>query len=207
MHWIDPDGLPEVSGTVDRFLLNPHGCPDGLLLTDGTEIHFPPHLGAAVVAVAPPGRRVGVQGVRPRAAPNMVSAIAITASDGTRIVDHGPPADAEGRKSKPHGESHRRRMIVEGVVRAPIHGPKGETRGVLLEDGRILRFRPEGWPQGAEWLGPGRPIAAEGDGISTALGVVIEAQAIGPTKDDLRPTGSKTPKPHAKAGHHPPHAA
>ncbi len=29
MHWIDPDCLPEVKGTVERFLLNPHGEIDG----------------------------------------------------------------------------------------------------------------------------------------------------------------------------------
>jgi hypothetical protein len=50
MHWIDPAHLPETKGTVDRFLLNPHGDADGLLLTDGMEVHFPPHMAKKVVA-------------------------------------------------------------------------------------------------------------------------------------------------------------
>ena len=29
MHWIDPDHLPEVAGTVDLFLVNKHGEADG----------------------------------------------------------------------------------------------------------------------------------------------------------------------------------
>ena len=29
MHWLDPDHLPEISGTFERFLLNPHGTPTG----------------------------------------------------------------------------------------------------------------------------------------------------------------------------------
>ena len=33
MHWIDPAHLPETKGTVDRFLINPHG--DVLTARDG----------------------------------------------------------------------------------------------------------------------------------------------------------------------------
>ena len=43
MHWIDPDHLPEITGTVDQFLVNKHGEADGFLLTDGEEVHVPPH--------------------------------------------------------------------------------------------------------------------------------------------------------------------
>ena len=31
MHWIDPDHLPEVGGTVELFLMNKHGEADGFL--------------------------------------------------------------------------------------------------------------------------------------------------------------------------------
>ena len=44
MHWIDPDHLPEVGGTVELFLMNKHGEADGFLMTDGREVHVPPHL-------------------------------------------------------------------------------------------------------------------------------------------------------------------
>ena len=50
MDWIDSAYLPETKGTLDRFLLNPHGDADGLLLTDGMEVHFPPHMSKPVVA-------------------------------------------------------------------------------------------------------------------------------------------------------------
>ncbi|MGB6175867.1 MAG: hypothetical protein WBF43_05930 [Methylocella sp.] len=36
--------LPETPGTVRRFTLTPIGELDGVILTDGTEIHLPPHL-------------------------------------------------------------------------------------------------------------------------------------------------------------------
>lgn len=44
MHWIDPDQLPETRGTVRRFLLNPHGEPDGFILDRDRQVHFPPIL-------------------------------------------------------------------------------------------------------------------------------------------------------------------
>jgi len=35
MHWIDPDSLPELQGTVERFVLNPHGEVDGFVMLGG----------------------------------------------------------------------------------------------------------------------------------------------------------------------------
>jgi hypothetical protein len=31
MHWLDPDHLPETTGTLGRFLLNPHGETGGMI--------------------------------------------------------------------------------------------------------------------------------------------------------------------------------
>jgi hypothetical protein len=68
MHWIDPDHLPEITGIVDQFLVNKHGEADGFLLTDGEEVHVPPHLSARLLRNALPGSQVKVRGVRPRRA-------------------------------------------------------------------------------------------------------------------------------------------
>jgi hypothetical protein len=46
-----------VSGTVARFLMNPPGDVDGLVLTSGEEVRFPPHIGQAVVTAL--GGRAG----------------------------------------------------------------------------------------------------------------------------------------------------
>jgi hypothetical protein len=46
-----------VSGTVARFLVNPPGDVDGLVLTSGDEVRFPPHLGQMVVTAL--GGRTG----------------------------------------------------------------------------------------------------------------------------------------------------
>jgi hypothetical protein len=41
--------LPAVSGTVAHYTLTPRGDVDGLVLTDGTEVSFPPHLSTELV--------------------------------------------------------------------------------------------------------------------------------------------------------------
>jgi hypothetical protein len=53
MHWIDPDCLPETKGNVKRFLVNPHGKIEGVILNGAAEaalVHVPPHLSAEIEA-------------------------------------------------------------------------------------------------------------------------------------------------------------
>ncbi len=181
MHWIDPDYLPELKGTVDLFLLNPHGDSDGLILTDGSEVHFPPHLSRKIRKAIRPGDKVKVRGVRPRGA-DLVAAVAIEAADGKRIVDDGPPdEDEKGHKHGHHanGGAKRRKMQAEGVVRRALHGPKGEIRGALFEDGRMIRFPPHEAEAISGMLASGTHLAISGDGIETELGTVIEAHEFG----------------------------
>ena len=85
MHWIDPDHLPEITGIVDQFLVNKHGEADGFLLTDGEEVHVPPHLSARLLRDVRPGSEVKVRGVRPRGV-HMVAAVAIDTPNGRLLA-------------------------------------------------------------------------------------------------------------------------
>src|SRR5579859_121496 len=73
----DPSQLPAFHGNVAQYSLTPRGDVDGLILTDGTEVHLPPHLGPQLVFVAKPGDGVTVHGLRARAIP-MVQALSVT---------------------------------------------------------------------------------------------------------------------------------
>jgi hypothetical protein len=86
---VNLDQLPYVTSGVERFLLDPAGAAQGMLLTNGMQVHFAPHLGTRILAVIRPGNRVTVYGV---IAPDstMLDAVAVEAADGTRIVDNGP---------------------------------------------------------------------------------------------------------------------
>lgn len=65
VHWLDPNHLPEIVGIADRFLLNPHGQADGMILTNGTEVHLPPRLSDEIRAAIRLGDTVKVRCVRP----------------------------------------------------------------------------------------------------------------------------------------------
>jgi hypothetical protein len=190
MHWLDPDHLPEITGTVDRFLINPHGAVDGMLLDDGTEIHFPPHLSTQLLAAVKPGTEVWIRGVRPRGV-DMVAAVSLETADGKQVTDHGPPKDQDADK-KPTPDI-REPMGVEGIVQRVLHGPKGEARGALLEDGRIIRIPPHAAAALSDELTPGRRLAARGDGVTNPLGTVVAAKAIGASLSALQPVEPKKP--------------
>jgi hypothetical protein len=196
MHWLDPDHLPHVSAKVERFLLDPHGDVDGIILTNGIEVHSPPHLSDEIRAEIRPGDRVTVYGVRPRSA-DMIAAVAIDTADGKRILDNGPPKDHEKGKKRLRDaapEARHRKMEAAGSVLRALHGPKGEIRGCLLDTGTIVRFPAHAADSIVELLSPGAPLAVRGEGLVTELGTVIEAKEIGASKDATRSIKPKKPK-------------
>jgi hypothetical protein len=189
MHWIDPDHLPEVTGTVDQFLVNKHGEADGFLLTDGEEVHVPPHLSVRLLRHVRPGSLVKVRGVRPRGI-RMIAAVAIDTADG-RIVDNGPASreDEDAFEKAKHSP-----MTAQGIVKRSIHGPKGETRGAVLEDGRIVRLSPHEADRFAGLLAKGAKICVAGEGVTTSFGTVVEAHEIGASAETMKAIGPENSK-------------
>lgn len=189
MHWIDPDHLPEITGTVDQFLVNKHGEADGFLLTDGEEVHVPPHLSARLLRDVLPGSQVKVRGVRPRGV-RMVAAVAIDTAKG-RILDDGPDAreNDDAFEKAQHGH-----MTAQGIVKRSIHGPKGETRGAVLEDGRIIRLPPHEAERFSALLTKGAKLSVSGEGATTSFGTVVEAREIGASAETMKAVDPKKPK-------------
>jgi hypothetical protein len=200
MHWIDPDYLPEITGTVDQFLVNKHGEADGFLLTDGGEVHVPPHLSSQLLHDVRPGSEVRVRGIRPRGV-DMVAAVAIDTPRG-RILDQGPDVreDDEAFERAKHGP-----MSAQGIIKQVIHGPKGETRGAVLEDGRIIRLPPHEAKRLSDLLKKGARISVSGDGATTSFGTVVEAHEIGTSAQTLKPIEAKKPKHGPDQKHAPKH--
>jgi hypothetical protein len=201
MHWVDPDCLPAISGTMERFIVNPHGEVDGLVVMrdDGALmlVHTPPHLETDITAALTAGHRVSVRGIRPRGA-DLVAAVALTAEDGRTIVDEGPDRDRKDERRE-RSEPKRKLMEAAGAVRLSLFGPKGELRGALLADGIAVRVDPKAAKHCAALLRPGAALAARGDGLLTAYGRVIPAKEIGSDLSHLHPV--KPPKRDEKKDH------
>src|SRR5277367_6734802 len=118
----DDDQLPYVTSSVERFLVNPDGNADGMILLNGVEVYFAPYLSSAVLAAVQAGDRITVYGVLPMAEPMIVAAIIETMS-GARIEDSEltirrlPGIDAE----RWHKQRERSRLEVEALVRRILH--------------------------------------------------------------------------------------
>jgi hypothetical protein len=196
MHWLNPDYLPEISGIFERFLFNLHGEADGMVMSDGTEVHFPPHMADEVCACirADERTKVKVRGIR-QPAGGVIAAVAIETIDGRRIVDKGPPVDKKAqRAARDQMYGARRPTEISGVVGGLLHGPKGEVRGLLLEDGRSGRF-PSCDPDYLLqlWLTKS-PVILRGEEIAAERGVVIAVHEIGTSRDRMHSLDRK-PEP------------
>ena len=171
MHWLDHAQLPRIEGTVERFLLNSHGELDGLLLADGREVLFPPHLSKAVRSALRPGRPVTINGLALRGAPVIVAAALCADGSAEPIIDEGP--DEKHRDKK-----ERRKLKAEGGVVRSLHGPKGEVRGVLLDDGTVVRFGKGHVNEAKKLIAAGKAITVRGQGVALAEGRCIDAKHV-----------------------------
>jgi len=196
MHWIDPNCLPAAKGTVERFVLNPHGEVDGFVMNGAMQapvlVHTPPHMEPELIRHVRAGAAVSVRGVRPRKA-DLIAAVAVTAANGASIIDQGPHHERE------HPKLEKKKMPAEGTVRLSLFGPKGELRGALLADGTVIRIGPKEAEQVAALLAPNAKIAVIGDGLDTEHGRVVHAKEIGASSHDLRPIKQAKPKPKHEA--------
>ena len=198
MHWLDPDYLPEVSGTVKQFLVNPHGEIDGMIFKNGTELHFPPHLSGKISKLIAVGEKVKVRGVRPRSS-DVIVGVSIETAKGEQIIDCGAPKHRKPGKRDDRHELKPKIMDIEtsGVVQRALHGPKGEIRGVLLESGEAIRFPEHEAKKLISLTKPGVRFAVRGQALTTKFGTVINADVVGSSEKTYRKmvrNGSKSKK-------------
>ncbi len=178
----DLDQLPATKGTVAQYLPTPRGDVDGLLLADGTEVHVPPSLSTQLVFAVKPGDAVTVHGLKARAV-KLIAAASVT-NDATHITVawNGPPHLREAGA-----------MTVQGTVKAPLYGRRGEVNGVLMADGTVVHLPPPEAQRLADMLSPGKPLSVHGDGYAGPLGRAIDARRIGPDAAHLQTVAGPRP--------------
>jgi hypothetical protein len=201
MHWIDPAQLPLVKGTIERFTMNGQGELDGLVLDIDDDaiklIHFPSYMAANVEALLKPGDRIGIRGLKARDA-EIIAAVAFECVDGTQIIDCGPPKHERisiRNNVKPVP------MSAAGRVRLTLFTPKGKVRGVLLDEGTILRFTLRVAEEIRERLKPSTDIEVQGVGFKTPHGRVIEVHHLATPKGKFEVV-AKSHNISARRSHH-----
>lgn len=194
-----PPGVPlpvtqSLAGTVSQYLMNPHGEVDGLLLSDGTQVHFPPHMSADLTQTVKPRDKVSAQGERENGVAFHAFSISNTTT-GRTVVESRPsqfprplPPDLRGMELKP--------LQARGNIKAVLVAPRGESDGAVLEDGTIIRIPPHVGMQFSGLLRVGQFIAANGYGTQNQFGRCLEATEIGASVQSLTPVyGVSSPGP------------
>lgn len=168
----EPAGEPgQVKGKVALYALNPHGAVDGLILTDGTEVRFPPRASNALVFAVKPGDAVTIRGLKSATVPGVTALVVTNDATGT-VVETGPPGPPQ-------------QIEAESRIRLQLHDREGHLNGVLLEDGTIVRLPPAEAERHTAALAVGQPFFVRGDGRTGPLGKVIGAREIGPNRTTL----------------------
>lgn len=192
----------DIQGTVKAFKMTPVGDLEGMILTDGTEVHVPPHLSSQLAAAVRPGESVRVLGWRTSVS-NFVVATSLTGQRGQSVVDQGPPPPGMMPPPPPPGQPApgAQQATVQGRVQQVLHGPAGDVNGALLDDGTILKFPPPLTWQASSTLQPGQVVTVQGWALSNTYGRVVDAQTIGAGSTQappaLPPGGATPPLPPA----------
>ena len=190
--------------------MTPRGDVDGLILEDGTEVHFAPHLGLELVAAVRPGDAVTVHGLKARSIP-LIMAMSVTADASNKtVVDQGPDGrGGPGMRERHHGRPGKREfgmrrgesLDAQGTVKMQLHGPRGEINGALLNDGTMIHLPPHEAVRLADQLKAGQTVAVKGFGSKTTLGTSIAVTALGPSPDKLTDLPRPPMPPHGGPGH------
>jgi hypothetical protein len=186
----DPAQLPTTHGVVAQYDLSPRGDVDGLILTDGTEVHLAPYLGSQLLADVKPGDSVTIHGLHARVIP-LVQAMSVTADKtGTTIAD-AALLGAPPHRPRPHGRPPApplgQSTQAKSTVKMQLHGPRGEMNGVLLADGTIVHMPPPAAARLATLLAPGAAVTVQGNAVQSDAGQVILATMIGSATGTLQP--------------------
>jgi hypothetical protein len=170
---------PSVTGTVQQYLLNPHGEVDGLLLSDGTVVRFPPHMGIALASSVKAGDAVTVAGFLGLTTPQgrAIKALTITnTKTGQTLVDQPPPTrplppDLRGLTLTT--------LTVNGTITRFLVNPHGDIDGLILSGGEQVKFPSH---QGAFIvMALGRTegvVTVTGYGTKNAFGTVVEGYSL-----------------------------
>ena len=184
----------EEQGTVQRFLLTPHGEIEGMLLLGGIQVSLPPQMTAQLKKVVAVNDVVLVKGYYEN--DRVFKAEKITNVNTSRSVvqqlspppaplqeelsNSLPPEGTRSRITRTAGPSHRglKQLSAEGSVENRLYGNLGELNGVVLSDGTIVKFRPDMINTIDLNAQIGDELKASGYGTQNANGRVIEATEV-----------------------------
>ena len=189
----DPPSLerpPVADGIVDRYLLNPRGDVNGLLLRDGSQMPVTLRAAEELLKTVQPGDHVRVHGRRVSGSPLVKPDVIINVTDGRSFtVPYRLDLPMPPREERPPVNE----MKATGTIQVLLYDPsKGVVNGVILSDGTQVHLPPDVGEHFQKSLQQNMDVEVEGYGTSTPYGSALEATAIGRKGHPLTPLDAST---------------
>ena len=177
---LDPPSMekhPVADGIVDRYLLNPRGDVNGLLLRDGSQMHVTLRAAQDLKTAVQPGDHIRVHGRRASDSPLVKPDVIINVTDGrSYTVPYRLDLPMPPREERPTVTE----MNAAGTIRVLLYDHlKDVVNGALLSDGTQVRLPPDVGEHFHSSLQQNMDVEVRGYGTTTPYGSALEAIAIG----------------------------
>ncbi len=164
------------SGEVERYLLTPQGFVEGLILENGLQVKFPPHMGESVVQAVKVGDQVQVMGhpgTRSQLGQEVATHMITNTTSGRSVLDQPPTS-----RPAPLSDRGYSNFSVSGTATTWIVGGDAEILGIILSDGSQVRFPAYVGKQLSNRARSGASVQAQGFGIRNSYGQALEATSL-----------------------------
>jgi len=168
---------PVADGIVDRYLLNPRGDVNGLLLRDGSQMHVTLRAAQDLTKAVQPGDHVRVHGRRVSDSPLVKPDVIINVTDGRSFtVPYRLDLPMPAREERPTVTE----MNAAGTIQVLLYDHlKDVVNGALLSDGTQVRLPPDVGEHFHASLQQNMDVEVRGYGTTTPYGSALEVIAIG----------------------------
>lgn len=180
-----PDKSLAADGVIERYILDPRGEVEGLLLRDGSHMYVTSRAADQLIRALKPGDHVQVSGRRKPKVGLIHPDVIKNLSNATTFV-------VPLRLDLPMQEQERRLSVTEmnaaGTIRRLLYHPlKDMVQGMILSDETQIRLPPDASADLRRSLRVGESVAIRGNGTTNQFGRAIEAVAIGRDSSSLVP--------------------
>ena len=128
--------------------------------------------------------------------------LALSLSLGTAVATVSTFASADATPAAQAGAAAAAPTVVDGRFQRYLVSPRGETMGLLLDGGTVVRMHPEAMAKGAPELKAGDMIHVEGRAMKTPTGQVVMHALVKRGSDVIADATAMKDHEHGKKGDH-----
>ncbi|MDR4481035.1 MAG: hypothetical protein R3B37_14970 [Nitrospira sp.] len=182
------DQAPVAEGIIERYLLDPRGEVEGLLLRDGSHMYVTSRAEEHLIRAITPGDHVRVYGRRTTSDGLVQPDVIKNLSQHTTFI---VPIRLDLPMQEQEAHVSVTQMYAAGTIRVLLyHAFKDMVQGMILSDETQIRLPLDTSAELRRSFHVGDSVVIRGHGTTTKFGRAIEAVAIGSDRDSLVPLGA-----------------